>query len=192
MNLRYPYAAIILSVLALAIASCGSGGGSSQTTAKQLPRISFTSPAMTAARTIPAHYKCNNRTAWLPLKWGSLPAGTKELVLYIVRFATPQATASGQVKAEVEAEQLVLGLDATLRQIKPGKYPQGALVAVHSQGGEALSICPRKGVAGNLLFRIYALGHKLHITKSSKVNPLQAVTTGATAAGTFIARYRPA
>lgn len=148
---------------------------------------------MTAARAIPSHYKCSDRDAWVPLKWGSLPAGTQELVLYVVRFGAPKPTASGQVKAEVKAEELVLGLAATLREIKPGKYPHGALVAVHAQQGEAQSICPPKGGAsGNLLFRIYALDHKLHITKKSRVNPLQAVTTGATAAGTFIARYRPA
>ncbi len=191
MNLRYPYAAIVMSVLALAIASCGSGGGSSQTTAR-LPQIPFSSSAMTAARTIPARFKCDNRNAWLPLKWGSLPPGTQELALYIVRFGAPQATASGKVKAEIRAEELILGLDATLRALKPGKYPHGSLVAIHSQKGKPLSVCPPKGVAENLLFRIYALNHKLHITRHSKVNPLQAVTTGATAAGTFIARYRPA
>jgi phosphatidylethanolamine-binding protein (PEBP) family uncharacterized protein len=177
-------------MLALAIASCGTGGGSSQTTPK-LPRIAFKSPAVTAARIIPARYKCSTRNAWVPLKWGSLPAGTQELALYIVRFGAPKATASGQVKAEVKAEELVVGLKATLRQIKPGKYPHGALVAVHSHKGEVKSVCPPKaGVSENFLFRLYALDHKLHITRTSKVNPLQAVTTGASAAGTFIVRYR--
>lgn len=191
MNLRYPYAALAMSVLALAIASCGSGGGSPTATAEK-PSILFGSPVETAARIIPSRYKCNNREVWVPLKWGALPPGTKELALYIVRFGAPKVVAGGKVKAEVKAEELVLGLHASLHELKPGKYPHGALIAVHAQPGEPLSVCPPKRKPENLLFRIYALGRKLHIAKSAKVNPLQEVTNAATEAGTFIVRYRSA
>jgi hypothetical protein len=190
-NLRYPYAALGMSMLALALAGCGSGGSSTAATTEG-PSIPFGSPAVTAARLIPGHYKCSNRAVWLPLKWGALPAKTQELALYTVRFGPPKVVSGGKVKAEVKAESLVLGLRPTLRQLRRGKFPHGALVAVHSRRGEVLSICPRKGVAENLLFRIYALRHKLHLSKSSRVNPLQEVTNGAIEAGTFIARYKPA
>ena len=189
MNLRYPYAALGMSILALAIASCGSGGGSPTATAEK-PSIPFSSPVVTAARLIPSRYKCSNRQVWVPLRWGALPPGTKELALYMVRFGAPKVVAGGKVKAEVKAEELVLGLHPSLHSLKPGKYPHGALVAVHARRGEALSVCPHKGVSENLLFRVYAIARKLHIAKSSKVNPLQQLTSGAIEAGTFIVRYR--
>jgi hypothetical protein len=177
-------------MLALVLASCGTGGASNATT--KGPSIRFGSPAVTAAKVIPPRYKCDNRTIWLPLKWGTLPARTQELALYIVRFGVPKVASGGQVKAEIKAEALVLGLHSTLHRLKRGKLPPGALIAIHAANGEPQSVCPRKGVAENLLFRIYALNRKLHITKSSKVNPLQEVTREAIGSGTFIARYRPA
>jgi hypothetical protein len=179
-------------MLALMLASCGSSGGSPTTATAEGPSIPFGSPALTAARVIPARYKCNNRAVWVPLKWGTLPEHTKELALYIVRFGSPKVAQGGAVKAEVKAEALVLGLHSTLHELKRGKYPHGALIAIHAHPGEALSICPRKGVVENLLFRIYALRRNLHISRSAKVNPLREVTNGAIETGTFIARYRPA
>jgi phosphatidylethanolamine-binding protein (PEBP) family uncharacterized protein len=177
-----------MSMLALMLASCGSTASSAP---KEKPSILFGSPAVNG-RVIPAHYRCSTRAVWLPLKWGALPLHTQELALYVVRFGAPKVANSGQVKAEVKAEALVLGLHPTLRELTRGKYPRGALIAIHARRGEALSICPPKGVAENLLFRIYALGSKLHLTKASKVNPLVKVTRDALEAGTFIALYRPA
>jgi hypothetical protein len=141
---------------------------------------------------IPARYKCSDKNIWLPLKWGALPERTQELALYIVRFSSPKVTSGGQVKAEIKSEALILGLDPTLRELRRGRYPHGSLLAIRARPGESRSLCPQRGVAENLLFRIYALGRKLHLNKSSKVNPLVEVIHEAIGAGTIIARYRPA
>jgi phosphatidylethanolamine-binding protein (PEBP) family uncharacterized protein len=182
-------AALSLFVLALALASCG---GSSKTVAEK-PAIRFSSPALAGRRVIPASYKCDTRFVWLPLKWGALPTHTQELALYMIRFGAPKVTTGGSVNAPVEAEALVVGLQPTLGGLRPGKYPPGALIAVHAPGGHVQSICPPKGSAQDLLFRIYALRHKLDINKGSQTsNLLGTVNKEALEAGTFIAGYRPA
>jgi phosphatidylethanolamine-binding protein (PEBP) family uncharacterized protein len=179
--------AIGMSMLALTLASCGGAGSSSKTPEK--PGIRFDSPALAAGRAIPISYKCDVRDDWLPLRWGSLPKGTKELVLYIVRFGTPNATKGGAVKAEIQAEAIVVGLGPTLHQLSPGKFPAHAIVGIRSvKQGE--SICPSAGTAQNLLFRLYALPHKLDLSKGSQPSTLvNTLSAQALAAGTFIAQY---
>jgi phosphatidylethanolamine-binding protein (PEBP) family uncharacterized protein len=180
-----------ISMLALVLTSCG--GGSSAPTAREIPALAFGSPAVSRTRVIPAHYKCDSRTNWLPLVWGAVPAGTHELVLYMVRFGTPHANASGAVSAPIDAESIVLGLKPTLHKLSLGKFPQGAKVAIHKAQGQPVSICPAKGVNQNLLFRLYALPQRL-ATRSSlqKTNLVSVMSKEALEAGTFIASYRPA
>jgi phosphatidylethanolamine-binding protein (PEBP) family uncharacterized protein len=187
-KMRY-LSALCISALALALASCGSSG--SPVAAEKA--IVFGSPAIAAGRVVPAHYKCDTRNVWLPLRWGTLPPNTRELALYIVRFGTPGQSTSGAVKAEIKAESIILGLRPTLRQLSPGKFPHGALVAVHAPGGQVQSICPPKGATQNLLFRLYALRRKLHLTRQvRKENLVAVVTKEALEVGTFITSYRPA
>jgi phosphatidylethanolamine-binding protein (PEBP) family uncharacterized protein len=182
-------AALSLFVIAFVLASCGS---SSPTVAKK-PAIHFNSPALIGKRVIPASYKCDTRYVWLPLKWGTLPSHTQELALYMVRFGTPRVAAGGKVTAPIEAEAMVVGLRPTLDGLRPGKYPRGALIAVHAPNGHVQSICPPKGEGRDLLFRIYALRNKLNINRGSHASNLQElVGKEALEAGTFIAVYRQA
>jgi phosphatidylethanolamine-binding protein (PEBP) family uncharacterized protein len=175
------------------IAGCGGGGA---TTAAKLspvakkPPIKFVSSAVDAGKTIPASFRCDTRDNWLPLSWGALPHGTQELVLYVVRFGSPQATPSGAVRAPIASEALVVRLKPTLHRLSPGKFPAGALVAVHTANGHAISICPPKGVRQNMLFRLYALPNKLQLKNAS--NLVQTMDNEALGAGTFVASYRSA
>jgi phosphatidylethanolamine-binding protein (PEBP) family uncharacterized protein len=181
-----------ISTLALALAGCGSSGSGPSAATK--PAIPFGSPALIAnGRVIPAHYKCDSRFVWLPLRWGAVPAGTQELALYMVRFGFPKLASNQTAKAEIKATAIVVGLKPTLHGLSRGKYPHGALVGVHAPNNPAASICPPKGAAQNLLFRIYALPHKLGVSKSSKgADLVSRLSSEASEAGTFIAAYKPA
>jgi phosphatidylethanolamine-binding protein (PEBP) family uncharacterized protein len=182
---------LTMLTVVLVLAGCGSSGPSSSTTAAS--GIPFGSPALVGGKVIPAHVKCDDRNVWLPLRWGALPAHTEELALYIVRFGYPKLGVNGTAKAEIKATAVVVGLKPTLHGLSRGKYPHGALVGVHAPNDPEASICPRKGVAGNLLFRLYALPHKLGVSKSSKgLDLVSRLSSESSENGTFIATYKPA
>jgi hypothetical protein len=63
--------------VALLIGGCGQG-----TSASPSEKISIESPAVAANGVISPKVSCGQGTIWLPLKWGALPSGTRELVLY--------------------------------------------------------------------------------------------------------------
>ena len=192
MNIRYRSAVSTL-VVALLLAGCGSSGSPSTSTprAAREPAIPFISPALKSGRVIPASYKCDVRNVWVPLAWGALPAHTKELALYIVRLGVPKIIGGGKVNAEVKATAIVVGLKPTLHRLRPGKYPHGALVGVHAPNNPNASICPSKGEKQDLLFRIYALPHKLNVSKGAGESLVNEMSSDALEAGTFIATYRP-
>lgn len=178
---------------ALALISAGCGGGSTNSSSN-VPALAFGSPALAGGRVIPAHYKCDNRFVWLPLQWGEPPANTQELALYIVRFGPPRPV-QGKVRAEIKASAVVVGIKPNLRRLSLGKYPPGVLVGVHAPNNASASICPPKGSRQNLLFRIYALPHKLGLSKASRnegENLVNTMRRQAIGAGTFIASYKPA
>lgn len=188
MKSRYPVA-LSLSVLAFVLALAGCGTTSSNKAEK--PTIEFTSSALAYGLQIANHYRCDPRVDWLPLKWGELPARTRELVLYIVRYGTPKSVKNGRIKVPVEGEAIVAGLKPTLRGLTPGRFPAGTRIAIHrAANGEPISICPPSGQRTNILYRIYALPHALQL--SEHANLINLLNTQAIAAGTFSFSYRSA
>jgi phosphatidylethanolamine-binding protein (PEBP) family uncharacterized protein len=180
------------SALALISAGCGSGG--STTPSANVPVVAFGSPALAGSRVIPARFKCNNRDVWLPLQWGELPANTQELAMYIARFGSIKQV-EGKVTAEVKASAVIVGIKPSLRKLSLGKYPPGVLVGIHAPNNANASICPPKGTRQNLMFRIYALPHKLGVSKASHdegENLVNTMRSQAIGAGTFIVSYKPA
>lgn len=172
-------------VLAIALAGCGSA---STPTAK--PKIAFASPALTTRGVIPASYKCNGNDIWLPLKWGALPANTKELVIYIARFDQPKGVPGGGAQASLISQQLIVGLKPSLHQLAVGKLPHGALMGYYEVGNATISICPTKGSTQGVIFGLYALPRQQNITKGAQSgNLLNKLRSEAVALGTFTAGY---
>src|ERR1700744_4222917 len=99
---------LITSVLVLAIAAVGCGGSGSPSV-NNSPEIAFQSPVLTAVKVIPARYKCDVNKVWLPLRWGALPADTKELAMYMARYSDVKSTANG-ASARLLSQALIVGL----------------------------------------------------------------------------------
>lgn len=84
---------------------------------------------------IPARYTCDGSNTTLPVRWGKLPAATKEVVLFLVHLGP-----TGFLY-----DWAVAGLYPDTHGIAAGKLPAGAVVGRSSTGHAAYSICPPKG-----------------------------------------------
>jgi phosphatidylethanolamine-binding protein (PEBP) family uncharacterized protein len=178
-----------MAVLVLSVAIVGCGGTNAPSVDRS-PEIAFRSPALTAGRVIPSSLRCDEKGIWLPLSWGPVPSNTQELVLYIARYGSPVRKADGEVSAGLIAQSLVVGLKPTLRGLATGRLPHGALIGFYGAGSSRTPICPRKGGAADLLFRLYALSGKQHIGAGpTNANLLTVLNQQALAAGTFTASY---
>ncbi len=174
-----------MSALALVIALAGCGGASAPA---RKPKIEFQSPALHANGVIPASFRCNGNGIWLPLRWGALPATTRELVIYVARFKQPEGVPGGSATAELIAQQLIVGLKPTRHRLGVGKLPHGALIGYYEVGHKRASICPAKGSSQGVLFGLYALPHPQNITRGSQSGGLlNKLRAEAVALGTFTA-----
>jgi phosphatidylethanolamine-binding protein (PEBP) family uncharacterized protein len=179
---------LIASVLVLAAAAVGCGGATSPS-ANNTPEIAFLSPALTASKVIPARYKCDVNKIWLPVRWGALPSGTKELVMYVARYTNVRSTANGST-ARLLSQALIVGLKPTLHELQTGKLPHGALVGEYETGSQRVPICPAGRPSQGFIFRLYALRSPLNISKGKQgASLLSKLNSEALAAGTFTASY---
>ncbi len=154
-------AAGLLLVLIMAVAGCGTTATSSSTSTA--PGIRFNGKSASiplssqfAGSTVPTAYTCDGHDESPPLGWGPLPAGTKQLVLFILGF-----THSGQNTRILV--RYALGLKPTLQELPGGKLPAGAVVGRSSGGHVKYSLCPPRGSTENYLFVLYAAPTDLHL-----------------------------
>jgi phosphatidylethanolamine-binding protein (PEBP) family uncharacterized protein len=139
--------AVLLMMLALA------GCGSSTTTAK-IPRtnISFTSPVLQGTN-IPARYTCDGKDISPPFQWGPVPAGTRELVILVLRI-TPLG-ANGRYS--VQPAWGLAGINPALHKIAAGEIPRGAHTGSTNEGHKRYEICPPRGETANFQFSLYSV-----------------------------------
>jgi phosphatidylethanolamine-binding protein (PEBP) family uncharacterized protein len=182
---------LVICVLTLAVAAAGCGGSNSPAV-NNAPEIAFQSPVLTAGKVIPARYKCDLNKVWLPVRWGPLPANTKELVMYVARYNDVKSTANG-ASVHLLSQALVVGLKPTLHELRAGKLPHGALVGEYEASSQRTPICPAGRPAQGFVFRLYALRSPLNISKGKQgASLLNKLNSEALAAGTFTASYAPA
>jgi len=96
---------LVLLAMGLVLGGCG-GGSSSEDSAT----IRFWSPAVQPNGVISPRVSCGLGTIWLPLKWGSLPSGTKELVLYFGWYKKDEKR---------PGQGVVIPFGSVIRKIKP-------------------------------------------------------------------------
>jgi len=172
--------------LALALAGCGSSGTNPPTAVP----VAFKSSAIVGQR-IPALYTCDGKNITPPMEWGSVPAGTKELVLMVVGL-TPSASTNSY---SISVEWAIDGVDPALHRLAAGQLPVGAHVGHTSNGTRRYSICPKRGVSKDYQFQLYAVSSLVKIpTDFADLEVLAALSkphtqVSATAQGAFVAIY---
>jgi hypothetical protein len=129
--------------VALVLTGCGAASSGSE-------RIAFGSPAVRDDGVISAHYRCGGGTIWLPLKWGSLPADTKELALYIGRFRA--GTFAGSPSLMVFFGTLITGIDPAVHGIATNTLPPGSIPASY----RTFYSCPSERRGQEILLAVFA------------------------------------
>jgi phosphatidylethanolamine-binding protein (PEBP) family uncharacterized protein len=154
-------------LLALALAGCGSSasGNASGTSSSGLSTVTtkpipLTSTAFSLGSAIPARYTCDGANIAPPLKWGAVPPGTHEVVLFALGVS-----ASGK-KSTVE--WAMGGLNPELHKVGAGEVPSGAFLEQASDGKRHYSICPPAGQTQIYKFIVYAVPSLIKVT--SKIN----------------------
>jgi phosphatidylethanolamine-binding protein (PEBP) family uncharacterized protein len=176
-------------VLSVGFAGCGGSSGSSVKAPP--PTIAFRSPGVNAKGAVLTSYKCNESGIWLPLRWGALPVGTKELAIYVARFGAPEIKAGGVVSAGIAAQELIVGVTPARHGLEPGKVPHGVLLGRFEAGKKKAPICPGKLPTAGIIFTIYALPHSQNIQKGSQggSNLIGKLQSEAIGYGSFTATY---
>jgi phosphatidylethanolamine-binding protein (PEBP) family uncharacterized protein len=152
----------------LALAGCGnSGAGSHPTSTTASPGRTSTaterarkSPITLAISAIggtgeghlpiPARYTCDGANISPALRWGKVPVGTRELVLFIAHLS----------RGEFHFDWSVAGLKPALGGLAAGSLPAGAVVGRGSHGQSAYSVCPTKGVKQSYGVVLLAMPHR--------------------------------
>jgi hypothetical protein len=144
-------------IVVLAISGCG--GGSAEKTpeirVEKTSEIRVESPAVASDGVISPRVRCGAGTLWLPLKWGTLPSGTKELVLYFGWFKEgPEAGGKG----------ITVPFGVVLRKIKPSTH--GVVANTFPEGSEysysTIDNCQRVREGQSYLIELFALNHSQH------------------------------
>lgn len=117
--------------------------------------MSLSSPSLpsSASGAVPltAAYTCDGKGQWPALSWSGVPAGSVELILYVMNIAP--------VEGKLFVDWAVAGLDPGLTGIEAGELPKGAVVGTNSFGKRGYEICPEGSEI--YLFAIYALPRAL-------------------------------
>jgi phosphatidylethanolamine-binding protein (PEBP) family uncharacterized protein len=141
------WGAILMCTLVLA--GCGSTTAS---TGKVVPQIPFKSAAISGT-SIPTLYTCDGKNIAPPLEWGSVPASTRQLALFVLGIHP----VPGTTKFTISVEWTVVGLSPLLHSLTPGHLPHGAYTGLASNGSGRYSLCPAKGTTAQYQFELYAL-----------------------------------
>ncbi len=149
-------------LLAVTLASVGCGSGSEASSGTST--ISFKSPAVRADGVIRSSTSCGAGSLWLPLRWGPVPSGTKELAVYIGRFKYKKV--HGTRKLVVPFADLVSHIDPSVRQIPANTIPEGAEWSYFGK-----TSCPPARTGQNVLQEVFALDRTRTKGSLRELNP---------------------
>jgi len=117
--------------------------------------IRFESPGVPADGVTPPKYPCGHGSLWIPLEWGPVPRGTKELAIYLGRFS---GTVDGPRQLEVPYGSLITTIDPSVRSIAPNTLPPNTGWVGH-RPFNSCTMKKRKGQ--NILLQLFALKRPL-------------------------------
>jgi len=110
-------------------------------------------PASGSETQLPVTYTCGGKNVPPSLEWSGVPAGTSELVLFVLGLEP--------VNEALFFNWAVAGIDPGLEGIEAGKLPKGAVTGQNSFGKNGYSVCPPKGKPETFIFALYALPQPL-------------------------------
>jgi phosphatidylethanolamine-binding protein (PEBP) family uncharacterized protein len=90
------------------------------------------------------------------LRWGGVPSGTAELVLFILHERPHDQ--------RLAIDWAVAALSPKLSGLAAGQLPGGAVVGRNSLGQNGYSICPEKGWSQIYTVALFALPHALSVS----------------------------
>ncbi len=138
---------------------------------------------------IPPRYACA-ADIWLPVQWGALPAGTREVVLYFGSYGDPKPLGHGRTISRLVAGGGVIHLDPGLHRLPIGPPPPGASVISE----RSAPTCPPRRPGQRFVFALYALSAEHRVTQlnlesMSASALLSRIGRESDAIGEFTARY---
>lgn len=110
-----------LGPIAATLVLAGCGGTSPDSPA--LSAIDLKSPALQANGELKPSTRCGWGSLWVPLQWGELPEGTKELAVYLGRFK--YANDDGKRRVVVQFADLVSKFKPTEHRLVANVLPEG-------------------------------------------------------------------
>jgi phosphatidylethanolamine-binding protein (PEBP) family uncharacterized protein len=134
---------------------------------KHLPvfdeEIGLSSPVVRNEGMIPVRYTCDGQDTPPPLRWRTVPHGTTELMLDILKIKP--------VDNELYVAWAITGIKPNTRQINPPHLPPGTITATNSNHETAYHVCPPKGPTETYVAVLFALPH--HLPAKPGFNPIQ-------------------
>ncbi len=157
--------------------------GASKSAKPAIGMITLSSPAFGKGSKIPTRYTCDGANESPPLKWSKVPAGTKQMLLFVLDLA---AGPQGALRWAVG------GIDPTANGFSSNAIPAGAVLGKNSAGKAAWAgICPSKGKPHNVVFLLYALRKKLDLAGGFDTKTVQKQLAGNTdGAGVMFGTYQ--
>ncbi|HWA53398.1 MAG TPA: YbhB/YbcL family Raf kinase inhibitor-like protein [Solirubrobacterales bacterium] len=132
--------------------------------------VSPSFPMAEGIAAIPAAYACDGANSTPALRWAGVPAGTEELILYVMN-AKP-------VGGRLFFDWAVAGIDPSSESLEAGALPSGAVVGTNSFGKPGYDICPEAGGAETYIFALFALPRSLSPKPGFDPRALRAQTLG--------------
>jgi phosphatidylethanolamine-binding protein (PEBP) family uncharacterized protein len=118
--------------------------------------MSLQSPALVASDghlgRLAATYTCDGKGSWPALRWGGVPAGSKELALFVMNVPP--------VEEKIFFDWALAGIDPGLSEISAGELPKGAISGTNGFGKRGYEICP-SGPGETYMLALYALPRTL-------------------------------
>jgi len=111
--------------------------------------ISLSSPAVDASGRLSRTYTCDGKEDSPPIDWQGVPAGTKELAIFVMNLAP--------VEGELFFDWAVAGIDPETTGVEAGQIPPGAVVGRNSEGKQDYSLCPTGSAGETYVIAVYAL-----------------------------------
>lgn len=144
----------------LAVAGCGQA--SSDSGSSESSSIDFWSPAVRANGTISPRVNCGAGTLWLPLKWGSIPSETEELMVYFSRFKREAGDDGRKIKVLFAA--MIFEISPKLRGIEANTFPEQSEYRYYV----SLVNCPYFRNGQHFFVELFALDHQREIPRSNQ------------------------